>query len=177
TENGQVSKLILPTVRFSETRRDQCDNSVSGYFDVFYFNSEIPIGSRVFLQIGYEMGKYSSIQREFQPWYNWHEVSFMEMLQWEDFGWYLRLPKSLIQRNRWHRLIGIDLKIEIKPRFSESGTEVDAENTDISGHSTSTNYLKGLLPDMKQCASQSLINGQSIRSCPVDLMIVPQDQD
>ncbi len=157
----------IPTVRFSNISYDRCQNAKSGYFDIFYFNSEAPLGARVFLKTGFEVGQFDRYSNQYLPWYSWHGMKFIEMTQWEEFGWYARIPKALYVNSTSNKVTGINLKVDIK---TASGEVI--ENDTVSDLNRNS-YIKGTLPDLKRC--QNVTQGQR-KSCAVDLEIISDEQ-
>ncbi len=164
--SGEVGSLQghnrkhLPTVRFSDMSFDRNQNVVRGFFDIFYFNSEAPMDAKLHIRTGLELGRFDSVSRNYLPYNKWFNEKVYEMKQWEEFGWYVRIPASMYFNNGWYKTLAIDMIFVINDAEDHAAKMFHMD----SPHS---NYIRGEIPNFKTCLIE--YNSSSSRSCPVKL--------
>lgn len=145
-----------PIVAYSE--RSICPTGVhDSYFDLTYFNSEIPIGSIVSLRFGFEHENSCRCRSTFLT--AWNETQTIAMKQWEQFGWYTRISSQVACGMNQFLLSGIDFVIEIQ---SPNG-DVLLEPAPTQG------YYRATKPDFSNCQSAE---GIEPKTCPADVQWV-----
>lgn len=137
------SVLAAPTPRakplVSYTRGATCENGhQTNYFDITYFNSEIPSGSMVSLLLGYEHDV--CCQR-----IGWYSANVILMTQWEQFGWMLRVSSDVACGNYQSTLAGIDFYVQIQAPSGEILREPSLTQQGTQG------YYRSQVPDMNTC--------------------------
>ena len=146
---------IKPTVSYTQSL--VCPNGhQTNYFDVTYFNSEIPLGSMVSMNVGFEHD--TGVERV-----GWSEPNIIVMKQWEQFGWVLRIGRDVACGINQTTLAGIDFFVQIKAPSGEIVREPSLTQQGNQG------YYRAQIPDLHDC---TLVDGESQQTCSTEVQWV-----
>ena len=151
---------MLPEVRYSEMWCCGDQEDRVGFFDVMYFNSVIPYGSVVTLHYGFERDDYAPLKSQ-RP-ISWFEPATVQLTQWGEFDWFVRVTHEIERHETPFRLVGFDFWFEIKTPSGEIIIE--------RGASSANGYMLAKIPEMDQC--QDLETDVSRRVCLSTVSVV-----
>lgn len=133
----------------------------TNYFDLTYFNSEIPAGSLVSMQVGFEHDTdccgFGALR------IGWSNPKIVMMKQWEQFGWVVRISQEVACGLNQSTLAGIDFIVQIQ---SPSGEVVREPSLTQQGNQ---GYYRAPIPDMRGCA---LVDGELQKTCSTEVQWV-----
>jgi hypothetical protein len=121
--------------------------------DLFFFSSEIPSDHRVWLRYGFERSVVNANGQVVRTLDSWNHLAISEMHQWEDYGWYVRIPKNLTFLNSRIRVSGMNFRFAV----------TDPDGQDVSGRFGLDGELLSRWPDFYGC--QDLIATDLVTSC------------
>lgn len=161
---GLLASVVIaaPTPRakpsVSYTQALNCQNGhQTHYFDITYFNSEIPTGSTVSVLLGYEHDLNCC-----RRW--WYDPNVILMTQWEQFGWMLRISHEVACGSGPSTLAGIDFYVQIQSPSGEILREPSLTQQGTQG------YYRSQVPDMGACSKS--IDTETEKSCAVEVQWV-----
>ena len=157
-EQLQVRKGARPVVHYSDFWAGDNNATLTGLFDVTYFNAVVPFGSRITIHYGFEISTYDPYLRQYVPTSLWAEAASMSLKQWEEYGWFNRLPRIIMKKRSWTATTGFDFFLEIQTPSGEIFYNRGGPNEG--------NYYRARVPDMATCTD---IGHEFLKICAVTL--------
>ncbi|MCX6125590.1 MAG: hypothetical protein NTV34_12725, partial [Proteobacteria bacterium] len=153
-------KGARPVVHYSDVWAGENNATLTGLFDVTYFNAVVPFGSKITIHYGFEVSTYDPYLRRYVPTSHWNDASSMSLKQWEEYGWVTRLTRIIMKKGSWTATTGLDFYLEIQ---TPSG-EVFCNR----GGPDDRNYYRAGIPNMAICAD---LGHEYLKICAVTLEV------
>lgn len=147
------------SLRYSDVWCGDNNATLVGYFDMIYFNSVIPYGSRVFVHYGFELSSRSPRSGKFEVTETWVDPSKIEMKQWEEYGWFTRIPRNIQTRHGSQKVTAVNFYLWIET--PDGRTIYQRGGNDVS------NYFRGTVP-APTCED---LGHEALKICAVSLEV------
>jgi hypothetical protein len=149
-----------PVVRFSDVWCGPNNATLIGYFDVSYFNSELPRGSKITIHYGFE--EVSLVSPPSQNSSKWLYRDASDLKQWEEFGWYGRISRQVATRYSQSKISALDFYFEV---LLPDGRRVFSLGDEDSPKA----YYRAEVPDMRVCKD---LGHERLKICATSLSVV-----